>query len=62
MEEVYLTVKEVSAHYKIAVQTLYNYVSKKKIPYHKFGNNLRFKTSELDKWMLNVPAISLRKC
>ena len=50
MEKRYLNVKEVSAYTGFAVQTIYDWVHQRKIPFVKKGR-LRFDKHELDKWM-----------
>lgn len=37
---------------KPAKQTVYGWVCKKKIPYHKKGKKLQFLKSEIDEWLL----------
>lgn len=36
-----------------AKQTIYGWVSKREIPYHKGGKKLRFLQSDIDAWLLN---------
>lgn len=36
-----------------AKATIYGWVSKREIPYHKGGKKLRFLQSEIDKWLSN---------
>ena len=47
----YLTVEQATDFLQIAKSTLYNKVHKKEIPYVKFKGGLRFKTSELRKFL-----------
>jgi excisionase family DNA binding protein len=42
MERAYWTIKELSTYSGIAVGTLYNWVSQRKIPYSKINGNVRF--------------------
>jgi excisionase family DNA binding protein len=58
--EMYLTVEDVAAVLKLSVQTIRRYVLKKEIPYHKIIKAVRFKPSEIEKWVerkncANVP-------
>ena len=41
---------------KPAKQTVYGWVCKKKIPYHKKGKKLQFLKSEIDRWLLSDEA------
>lgn len=43
----FITVNELSALLKIPKKTLYNWVSRKEIPYIKIGGHLRFVTHEV---------------
>ena len=47
-----LTVSEVAEYLNKKVGTIYNWVYKKKIPYHKTGGSLLFKKSEIDTWVV----------
>lgn len=47
-----LTSKEVAKYLRVNKYTLYRLVSEKKIPAIKVGNQLRFKQSELDQWLI----------
>lgn len=44
-------VKEASEYLSIAVWTIYQWVSMKKIPYVKLGRALRFDKKMLDSWV-----------
>lgn len=48
MEKQYLTAREASAYISMAMPTLYQYVSSRKIPHSKIGGRLIFIKSELD--------------
>ena len=48
-----LTVKELSEYLKVNPQTIYNWVSQKKIPYIKIGDLVRFKEDDILKWIKN---------
>jgi excisionase family DNA binding protein len=49
--ETYLTVEEVAAAVKLSLQTIRRYVLKKEIPYHKINRVVRFKPSEIERWI-----------
>lgn len=47
------TVDEAAAYLRFARQTLYNMVNRDEIPFLKAGRNLRFRKSDLDKWLVS---------
>jgi excisionase family DNA binding protein len=49
--ETYLTVEEVAAYLKLADQTIRKYVLNKSIPYRKVQSSVRFRLSEIEKWI-----------
>jgi excisionase family DNA binding protein len=49
--ETYLTIDELAAALKLAVQTIRRYVLKREIPYHKIKKVIRFKPSEVERWI-----------
>lgn len=55
-----LSVKELSLFTGLSVQTIYNLVSQKKIPYYKNegGKLTFFKKVEIEKWLCAVPFFS----
>ncbi len=46
-------IQEAAQYLRVARQTLYNLVNRKEIPFLKAGGSLRFRKSELDKWLLD---------
>jgi len=50
MEEL-LTVDELSKLLKFSTSTIYEWTHKDMIPYYKFGNAVRFKLSDVEKWL-----------
>ena len=50
-ELVMLTVKEVVELLKIGRTTLYRYMENGKIKYYKFGKSVRFKKSDIEKFI-----------
>ena len=49
--ENYITAKEVAAMVKLTEQTIRRYVMLKQIPFHKIIRAVRFKPSEIQKWV-----------
>ena len=49
--ETYLTIEELAAHLKLAVQTIRRYVLNKEIPYRKIKKVVRFRLSEIEAWI-----------
>jgi excisionase family DNA binding protein len=41
----------VAAAIQVSTQTVYRYVAKGEIPYHKLSRAVRFKPSEIESWM-----------
>lgn len=52
MAERWASVEEVSKHLNVSKKTIYNWLSKGKIPAKKLGNKVwRFKISQIDRWV-----------
>ena len=49
--ENYWKVNEVAAALQISVQTVYRYVANGEIPFHKLNRSVRFKPSEIERWI-----------
>lgn len=49
--EIYWKVQDVAAAIQMSVQTIYRYVANREIPFHKLNKAVRFKPSEIEKWM-----------
>ncbi|WP_461247168.1 helix-turn-helix domain-containing protein [Treponema sp. R6D11] len=49
--ETYWKVNETAAALQVSVQTIYRYMAKGEIPYHKLNRAVRFKPSEIESWM-----------
>ena len=49
--ENYLTAKEVAARLQLSEQTIRRYVMLRQIPFHKIIRAVRFKPSEIQKWV-----------
>jgi len=51
--ETYLTIEELASHLKLAVQTIRRWVLNREIPFHKIKKVIRFRLSEIEKWIEN---------
>jgi excisionase family DNA binding protein len=49
--ETYLTIAELAEHIKLSEQTIRRYVLNREIPYHKIKKVIRFKPSEVERWI-----------
>jgi excisionase family DNA binding protein len=49
--ETYLTIAELAEYIKLAEQTVRRYVLNKTVPYHKIHKAVRFRVSEIEKWI-----------
>jgi len=49
--ENYWRVQEVAAALQISIQTVYRYVVNGEIPFHKLNRSVRFKPSEIERWV-----------
>ena len=49
--ENYWKVQEVAAALQISEQTVYRYVANGEIPFHKLNKSVRFKPSEIERWV-----------
>jgi excisionase family DNA binding protein len=49
--ETYLTIEEVAGYLKLAKQTIRKYVLNKSIPYRKVQKSVRFRLSEIERWI-----------
>jgi excisionase family DNA binding protein len=52
--ETYLTIEEAAAYLKLANQTIRIYVLNKTIPYRMVQTSVRFRLSEIEKWIDSV--------
>lgn len=46
-----LNIEEISGYLGVSKQTIYDWVYKKEIPYHKVGRLLRFDLNEINEWI-----------
>ncbi len=51
--ETYLTVEELTAYLKLTKQTIRRWVCKREVPFHKIHNAVRFRLSEIERWVEN---------
>ena len=49
--ETYLTIEGVAGHLKLSAQTIRRYVMNREIPFHKIKKVIRFRLSEVEKWV-----------
>jgi excisionase family DNA binding protein len=49
--ETYLTAKEVAAKVQLSEQTIRRYTMLRQIPFHKIIRAVRYKPSEIEKWV-----------
>jgi excisionase family DNA binding protein len=49
--EIYMTIEEVAAYLKLAPQTIRKFILNKSIPYRKVQKSIRFRLSEIEKWI-----------
>ncbi len=49
--EIYLTIEELAVMLKLSEQTIRRYVLNKVIPYRKIRTAVRFRLSEIEKWI-----------
>ena len=64
MEKQFLTITELSELIKVKKSTIYDFVYRKKIPYTKVGNQLRFDTGLINAWLESRTYIpfGIKKC
>ncbi len=53
MNDRYLSVAEICTYLGIKRDTVYKWISKKKLPAHRIGKLWKFKMSEVDEWVKN---------
>ena len=49
--ETYLTIEELAEYLKLAEQTIRRWVFNREIPFHKIKKVIRFRISEIEKWI-----------
>ncbi len=53
MNEKWSSLEEIANHLGVSKDTIYSWISNKKIPGHKIGRLWKFKVSEVDAWVRN---------
>jgi excisionase family DNA binding protein len=52
--EIFWTVTDLAEHLKVSPKTIYDWVHRRVIPFHKLrGRLVRFRPSEIEKWLSN---------
>ena len=51
MQERWLSVDEIAAHLGVNPDTIYKWITRKKMPAHKLGRLWKFLASEVDAWL-----------
>jgi excisionase family DNA binding protein len=49
--DTYMTIEELAAYLKLSEQTIRRWVSNREIPYRKIKKSVRFRVSEIEKWI-----------
>ena len=49
--ETYLTIEELADYLKLAPQSIRRWILNREIPYHKIKKVIRFRISEIEKWI-----------
>lgn len=52
-DERWLSVDEIAVHLGISKETIYRWLEKGKIPAHRVGKLWKFRTSEIDEWVIH---------
>ncbi len=52
----WLSVDEIADHLGIKKDTVYKWVRRRKMPFHKVGKLLKFQIKEVDKWVIDGKA------
>lgn len=50
MERRYIGPKEIAEYLGFSIDTIYDWIYRKKIPYYKMGRLVRFDLREIEKW------------
>ena len=49
--ETYMTIEELAAYLKMAEKTIRKWVFNRAVPFHKINKAVRFRLSEIEKWV-----------
>ena len=60
MNDRYLSVAEICTYLGIKRDTVYKWISEKKLPAHRIGKLWKFKISEVDEWVRNENKLEVR--
>jgi len=52
MQERWLSVDEIAAHLGVNPDTIYKWITRKRMPAHKLGRLWKFLASEVDQWIM----------
>ena len=55
------SVSEVASHLGVAIDTIYRWIERKKLPAHRVGRLWKFKLSEVDAWVRSGGADKTRE-
>ena len=61
MNDRYLSVAEICTYLGIKRDTVYKWISEKKLPAHRIGKLWKFKISEVDEWVRNENKYTIHK-
>jgi len=56
--DTYLTAFEVAELLKLSVQSIRRYTMNREIPFHKINRSVRYKKTEIEKWVENREAVN----
>ncbi len=60
MQERWLSVEEIAAHLDVNRDTIYKWLTRKKMPAHKVGRLWKFLASEIDQWVKGGQAAQVK--
>ena len=60
--EIYLTIEGLAKYLQLAEQTIRRWVLNREIPYHKIKKVIRFRLSEIEKWVDNGGICKMKTC
>jgi excisionase family DNA binding protein len=59
--ETYLTVEELAVYFKLTAQTVRRWILNNEVPFHKVNHSVRFRLSEIEKWVGNNELVKKAK-
>ena len=60
--ETYLTIEELAEYLKLTAQTIRRWVLNSEIPFHRIKKAIRFRLSEIEKWIESGTEAPTQKC